>query len=128
MEITIIFILLALIQYLGFTFKVGTTRAKLKVQAPHITGDESWERMFRVQQNTLEQLIIFIPAMLIFAHYVSPLWVALPGAAFLIGRQIYSIKYQQDPKSRTLGFALTILSNIGLVLVSLAMIVWNLVA
>lgn len=127
MELSVLIILLALIQYLIFSLQVGASRPKYTVTAPKISGDETWERLFRVHQNTLEQLIIFIPAMIIFAQYVSTTWVVIPGALFLLGRQIYAISYVKDPKSRTLGFGLTFLSNVSLVLGSLATIIWGLV-
>lgn len=126
MELTIIIILLALLQYIAFIFKVGFNRPKFEVPAPQINGNETWERMFRVQQNTLEQLIIFIPSLLIFTYYVSAVWVVVPGTIFLIGRQIYAISYVKEPKSRTLGFALTIFTNIALVITSLLAIVYGL--
>ncbi|NRB22744.1 MAPEG family protein [Shewanella sp.] len=119
MEISIVIILLALVQYLLLTLKVGKSREKYKVLSPKTVGDETWERMFRIQQNTLEQLVVFIPGMLIFSHYVSSLWVVLPGVLFLIGRQVFAIAYFNEPKSRTLGFALTFFSNVGLVVAGL---------
>jgi len=71
--------------------------------------------MFRVQQNTAEQLIIFIPGIIAFATYVSPVWVLLPGILFIIGRQLYSHLYQKNPSSRGPGFALSFFSNVALV-------------
>ena len=59
----------ALLEYLWFAFAVGKARETYKVSAPATTGNEIFERNFRVQMNTLEQLIIFIPSILIFAHY-----------------------------------------------------------
>ena len=85
-----IIILVALLQYIFFTGRTGFTRGKYEVKAPKITGNDEWERIFRVQQNTMEQLVIFIPSMLIFSNYVSHTWVILPGVIFLIGRQIFS--------------------------------------
>lgn len=123
MEYSVIVILLALIQYLLFTLKTGTSRPKRNIHAPKISGDEYWERLFRVQQNTMEQLVVFIPAVIAFAHYVSGIWVLLPGMLFIIGRQIYAMAYVKEPKSRTLGFALTFFSNVGLVLVSLGFVI-----
>ena len=109
-------VLLALLQYLVFTARVGLARGKYKVDAPACDGDENWNRLFRVQQNTLEQLIIFIPACYAFSFYLSELWVLLPGFVFILGRFIYSSEYIKDPKSRTPGMALTLLSNVVLVL------------
>jgi len=109
-------VLLALLQYLAFTGRVGLARGKYNVNAPACDGDENWNRLFRVQQNTLEQLIIFIPACYAFSFYLSELWVLAPGFVFIFGRFIYSMEYVKDPKSRTPGMALTLLANVVLVL------------
>lgn len=127
MTITIIFILLALLQYQAMVLKTGTSRPKYGINAPSIKGDEIWERMFRVQQNTMEQLIVFIPGMLAFATYVDSKWVALPGIAFIVGRQLYWQAYVKAPESRALGFGLTFFANIGLIVVTLGFIVWGLI-
>ena len=119
MEYAFIIILLALLQYTYFSFSVGAVRAKYEVKAPKTAGDDIWERYFRVQQNTLEQLIVFVPAMLAFSHYVSSVWVLLPGITFLIGRQVYAHLYIKEPASRGLGFLLTFLANMALVFGSL---------
>jgi len=115
MEYTILIIMIALAQFLYFTARVGLNRGKLGVNAPHTTGNDLWERMYRVQQNTLEQLIIFIPSMLVFSTYTSGRWVLIPGVLFLLGRQLYSHEYINDPASRTPGMALSLLCNIVLV-------------
>lgn len=125
MENAVLLILLALIQYSLFTLKAGTARPKLEVHAPKVAGHDIWERMFRVQQNTLEQLIVFVPSVLIFSYYISDLWVLIPGTVYLIGRQLYAITYVKDPKTRTLGFALTFFSNAALVLLSIGFLIGN---
>ena len=109
-------VLLALLQYLFFTGQVGLARGKYKVNAPACNGDENFSRLFRVQQNTLEQLIIFIPATYAFAYYLSEIWVLVPGVVFILGRFLYSAEYLKDPKTRTPGMALTLLANVVLVL------------
>jgi len=116
MEYTAAIILLSLVQYLFFTLRVGAARARYGVDAPHTSGNEIWERLFRVQQNTLEQLIVFIPAMALFGMYVSALWVLLPGVLFLVGRQLYAWEYVRNPKSRGPGMGLTLLANAALVI------------
>ena len=72
MRFTALVILIALVQYLFFTGQVGLMRGRHGVKAPQTSGHETWERLFRVQQNTMEQLIIFIPAMIAFSLYASP--------------------------------------------------------
>ena len=116
MEYATLIVLLALLQYVFFTGRVGLARGKYSVQAPACDGDETWNRLFRIQQNTMEQLIVFIPAAFAFAYFLNPVWVLLPGSAFIIGRILYSAEYIKDPKTRTPGMVLTMLSNVVLVL------------
>ncbi len=115
MEHATLIVLLALLQYTWFTIRVGANRGKYHVDAPACDGDEAWERLFRVQQNTLEQLIVMIPATYAFAYYVSGLWVLLPGGIFIIGRFLYSAEYIKDPKTRGPGMSLTLAANAVLV-------------
>ena len=116
MDHATLIVLLALLQYVWFTARVGLARGKYNVNAPACDGDETWNRLFRVQQNTMEQLIVFIPAIFAFSYYLSESWMLVPGLAFIIGRFLYSAEYQKDPKSRTPGMAITLLSNVVLVL------------
>ncbi len=123
----IIIILIALLQYMFFIGRVAANRSKLEVVAPHISGNEIWERMYRVQMNTLEQIIIFIPGMLIFSYYVSSNWVILPGIIYLIGRQIYSASYISNPAKRGFGMMLTFISNFSLVIGALIRAIYSLI-
>lgn len=120
MEYAAVIILLALIQYVYFTLRVGANRPKYHVNAPKVEGNETWERLFRVQQNTLEQLIVFIPAMWFFSQYLSGMWALVPGLMFIVGRQLYSYEYVTDPGSRAPGMALTLLANAVLMIGALA--------
>jgi len=126
MEYATLIVLLALLQYVFFTIRVGISRGKYHVDAPSCEGDETWERMFRVQQNTMEQLVVMIPASFAFAHYLNAQWVLLPGAIFIIGRFLYSAEYVKDPKSRVLGMSLTFLANIILVVGALGAVLMGL--
>jgi glutathione S-transferase len=106
---------LALLQFIVFLMQVARARGKYGVPAPATTGNEIFERHFRVQQNTLEQLILFLPGLYLFAHYFNPLWAAALGLIYLIGRQVYSASYVNDPKTRSAGFGLTFLPTIVLI-------------
>jgi uncharacterized membrane protein YecN with MAPEG domain len=86
------------------------------VKAPAITGNEIFERHFRVQMNTLEQLIAFLPGIYLFAHYFSPLVAAALGVVYLIGRELYAFTYVKDPANRSVGFGMTFLPMVILVL------------
>ena len=119
MEYATLVVLLALLQYIFFTARTGLGRGKYNIEAPTCSGDETWNRLFRVQQNTLEQLIIFIPATYAFAYYVSGRWVWVPGAIFIVGRFLYAAAYVKDPKTRGPGMIVTFATNGVLVLAAL---------
>lgn len=110
----------AVLQFFWFGILVGRARARYNVQPPAITGNEVFERYFRVQQNTLEQLVIFIPSIWIFATYVNATVAAVLGAVFVVGRQLYQLGYVADPKKRFAGFGLSALPNLVLALGGLA--------
>jgi glutathione S-transferase len=117
----------ALLQFFWFGWQVAAARAKYNIPAPAITGNDMFERHFRVQMNTLEQLLVFLPALWIFASFISPLWAAVLGAVFIVGRGVYASTYVRDPKSRSIGFALTAIPNLLLLLGILIWAVWALV-
>ncbi|PZV26632.1 MAG: MAPEG domain-containing protein [Snowella sp.] len=107
---------LTLIVYQVLTVNVGRARMKYKIMPPAMSGDENFERVVRVQQNTLEQLVFFLPALWLFSVYVSPLWGAVLGAVWLVGRIIFAWGYYQAAEKRVAGFAISTLSGLGLVL------------
>ena len=106
---------LALLQFIVFAFRVGGARGKYGVKAPAVVGNEIFERHFRVQQNTLEQLLVFIPGIYLFSRYFNPLWAAALGVVYLIGREMYAVTYVRDPAKRGPGFGLTFLPTVVLV-------------
>jgi uncharacterized MAPEG superfamily protein len=105
---------LALAQFLYFLNAVGRARARYQVPAPATTGHEVFERYFRVQMNTLEQLVIFLPAILLFAAYVNAYVAAALGVLFIIGRALYFRDYVRAPAKREIGFLLTVIPNSAL--------------
>jgi len=121
MEYIAIVTLLALMQFMLFSVQVGAMRVRHGVNAPATTGHPEFERMFRVQQNTMEQLVVFVPALWIYAHLVNPFWGAGIGIFFVIGRFIYRAAYLKDPASRSNGFTIGTLATAVL-------LIWSLVA
>jgi uncharacterized membrane protein YecN with MAPEG domain len=109
MEIVAVVIVLALLEYVVFGMLVGRARARYGVKAPAVTGHEIFERYFRVHQNTLELLVVFVPAIWLFGTYVSPAWAALLGLVFVAGRVLYLQGYVRDPAKREAGFGLSVL-------------------
>jgi uncharacterized MAPEG superfamily protein len=94
----------------------GAARGKGGVQAPAISGDELFERRFRVHYNTLEQLVGFIPGLWAFATFVSAQIAAILGVVYLVGRILYFMQYTKNPASRGPGFVLSALPVFVLVL------------
>ncbi len=119
-------IVLALILFLILTINVGGARVKYGVKAPAVTGSPDFERVLRVQQNTLEQLILFLPALCIFSIFVSPIAAAILGTIWTGGRILYAWGYYRAAEKRGPGFAISILSTIILLIGSLVGIGLNL--
>ena len=103
-------ILLALLEYMVFGFLVGAARARYKIAAPATTGHPDFERTFRVHYNTLEILVVFIPAIWLFGIYLNPRWGAIIGAVFLVGRALYAVGYIRAPEKREIGATLSFAS------------------
>jgi glutathione S-transferase len=119
---------LAVLQFFVFGFKVGGARGRYGVKAPAITGNEIFERHFRVQQNTLELLVAFVPGLYLFSRYWSPLIAAVLGVIYLIGREVYAAGYVKEPAKRSAGFGMSFLPTAILVLGGLAGAVRQLIA
>ena len=109
-------IALALVEFFLFGVAVSRARVRYKIPAPATTGNEVFERYFRVQMNTLEQLIIFVPSVLLFARYVNVYVAAALGVVFLIGRALYFQGYVKAPQARQVGFTLTAVANLALLI------------
>lgn len=111
--------LLALAQYLWFGVLVGRARGRYGVVAPAVTGHPMFERYYRVQMNTLELLVLLLPSLAFASLYLRPLWPALLGVVYLIGRQLYCRAYVADPAKRELGFQLSMLPIVALLLIGI---------
>jgi uncharacterized membrane protein YecN with MAPEG domain len=111
---------LALLVYVWNFLAAGQARGKYKITAPATTGAPEFERRLRIQQNMIEQLVIFLPSLWIFCLTVQPLIGAALGLIFVVGRIIYSTAYATDPSKRSLGFGLGIFPTLILLLGALA--------
>ncbi|MDA1326683.1 MAG: MAPEG family protein [Proteobacteria bacterium] len=106
--------LLTLLFYLVVTMNCGRNRAKHKIAAPAITGNEAYERTYRVQMNTLEHMAFFLPSMWLYAWSVSAAWAAGIGAVWIIGRIVFALAYYRDPTKRAPGMFITFAAQIVL--------------
>ncbi|MEG3941656.1 MAPEG family protein [Microcoleus sp. S36b_A3] len=104
----------ALILYFILTLNVGRARFKYKVSPPQMTGNPDFERVVRVHQNTLEQLILFLPSLWIFSQFISPIWAAGIGAVWIIGRILFAWGYYQAAEKRAAGFGISTLATLTL--------------
>jgi len=109
MEPVAVVIVLALLEYVVFGMLVGRARGLYGVKAPAVSGHETFDRYFRVHQNTLELLVVFVPAMWLFGLYVDPAWAALLGLVYVVARILYLRGYVRDPAKREVGFGMSVL-------------------
>ena len=109
-------VVLALLEFLLFGYAVGRARTRYKVPAPAMSGHEVFDRYFRAQMNTLEQLVVFLPSLWLFAHYINA-WAAVAlGLLFIVGRALYFRGYVQAAESRHAGFVLSAIPNVTLLI------------
>jgi len=107
---------LALIEYMVLGGLVGYARGKHGVKAPAVTGPDEFNRAFRVHQNTLEGLVVFLPALWLCGNYWNPLVAAAIGVVGIVGRAIYARAYVREPESRGLGASICGIVNIVLLM------------
>lgn len=115
--------LLAVIQLIFFSVLVGRARIRYGVKAPAVTGHEMFERAYRVQMNSMELMVAFLPSLYIAAKYWPQPYVAIAGAIYLVGRFVYWRSYTAAPASRALGFGLSMLPILALIIAALAAII-----
>ena len=111
---------LLLLQYVVFVMRTGQARLKSGLAAPAVSGDPVFEANFRVQQNTMEQLVVVLPSLWLFATYVQAESAAALGLVFFIGRILYARGYlNEEPMKRGPGFMIGGLATLVLLLGSL---------
>ena len=115
MEFVALVTLLLLCQYVVFMGMCGKARARSGIVAPSVTGDETFERAYRVQMNTVEQLVIALPAMWVSGMYFMPMVAAALGLVFFVARMMYRVSYMKDPESRGPGMIIGFLANIAMI-------------
>jgi glutathione S-transferase len=117
---------LALLFYFFTAIQVSRARIKFDIKVPATTGNPDFERVFRVQMNTLEWLPFFLPALWLFAVYISDIGAAALGLVWIAGRILYLIGYSKAAAKRGPGFGIQAGAGILLWLGALGAIVWRL--
>ncbi len=110
MEAAAIVTILIVLQTFWFAILVGKARQKYGVPAPACSGDEGFERAYRVHQNSIEQVVLLLPALWVFAWFVNGEIAAGLGVVYLVGRQLYRNAYVNSPASRGTGFVIGVLA------------------
>jgi glutathione S-transferase len=118
---------LAIAFYFFTTILVGKARVKFGIKAPAVSGNPDFERVFRVQMNTLEWLPIFLPSLWLYAIYISDPWAAVFGMIWILGRILYTTGYSQAAEKRSMGFGIQALAGFVLWLGALGAPIWRLI-
>ena len=108
--------LAALAVYFWITLNVGRARGKFGIQAPSMDGPPAFQCAVRVQANTVEQMVMFLPALWMCALFLNDRWAALGGAIWCVGRIMFALAYYKDPAKRGAGFGVTMLGTISLMI------------
>ena len=120
--------LFALILFFWMGIRVGSARQRHAITAPATTGHPEFERHFRVQANTLEGLVVFLPSLWLFATYVNELIAAGLGLVWITGRIMYMMSYVKDPTKRGPGFGIQALATLVLLFGAVGWVAWRIVA
>jgi glutathione S-transferase len=127
LHLTALVTCLAILFYFLTSVWVVRARGTYRIKLPAISGNPDFERVFRVQMNTLEWMPIFLPSLWLFAIYISDAIAAVLGLVWIAGRILYMIGYMQAVEKRGPGFAIQGLTCIVLWLGALGAILWRLV-
>jgi hypothetical protein len=119
---------LALLVYLGAISGAAIGRGRYKIAAPATSGHPVFERLFRVQQNTLEQLVLFLPSLWLCVLFASPTWAAMIGGVWVIARAYYAVSYARAAKLRAPGFVVGMFASVTLLLGGLGGVIRALIA
>lgn len=97
------------------TFNVGRARARFKINAPAMDGPPAFQSVLRVHANTVEQLVLFLPALWLCAVFYSDRFAAACAVVWLAGRILYALSYYSDPAKRGPGFGIGLLATLVLI-------------
>lgn len=102
--------LLTVLLMFATVFAVGRARGRYQIQAPATGGHPAFERAYRVQMNTLEAVVLFLPTLWLAATHGFAAWAGIAGLIWLAGRSWYAVAYLQAADKRGAGFVLGMVS------------------
>ena len=118
---------LSILTYFYTSILVSKARVAFGIKAPTVSGNPDFERVFRVQMNTLEWMPIFLPSLWLFAFYINDALAAVLGLVWIAGRVLYMTGYSQAAAKRGLGFGIQAVAAFLLWLGALGAIIWQLI-
>jgi glutathione S-transferase len=114
LPLTALITLMAIALMFWTAIGVGRARVKYEVKAPATSGNDMFDRAYRVQMNTMESALMMLPALWVYAGFIGDTGAAAMGLAWVAGRIWYALAYQKDPAKRGGGFSLALLAVAGL--------------
>jgi glutathione S-transferase len=118
---------LAILFYVFTAVQVTRARVAHGIQAPAMFGDPDFERVVRVQMNTMEWMPILLPSLWLFAIYIGDTSAAALGLVWIIGRILYMIGYTRAAGKRGPGFGIQAAACVALWLGALGAIILQMV-
>jgi len=105
--------------YVWMAIQVGKSRGKHDVPAPQSNGPDEFRRALRVHENTMEGLLLFLPAVWLFALSFGDMWAAIVGIFYPVGRILYARGYYAAADKRSRGFLIGLTATLVLLIGSL---------
>ena len=97
---------------------VGRARGKYGIKAPAVSGHPQFERAYRVQMNTLEASVMFLPTLWLATQFGFGGWAGIAGLVWIAGRIWYALAYLRDPAKRGPGYGVGMLAWFALLLMA----------
>jgi hypothetical protein len=110
--------LLTMLLLFGTVWVAGKARYKYEIKAPATVGHPAFERAYRVQMNTLENIVMFLPVLWLAANYGFTGWAGLIGLVWLVGRIWYAVAYLGNAEKRAGGYAVSMVAWVALLLLA----------
>ena len=125
---TAIVTILSVLLYLYIGTRVSAARRKFGVKAPAVSGHPDFERVFRVQMNTLEWMPIYLSLLWLTAIYLNDIAAAAAGIVWIVGRAMYSAGYAAAAEKRSSGFLVQAIACLLLLIGAVAGVAMRFVA